>query len=105
VQSQLAKVPRVQPYARDARRGRETEREIFAWQMGTTTQCLPRLKGQFSWSEACARPHRAWSARTRVQRVEEGSADEVAPRNSGPEDVRRGGVRLSGGLEASACAG
>jgi hypothetical protein len=38
VQSQLAKVSRVQPYARDARRGRETEREIFAWQVGSATR-------------------------------------------------------------------
>jgi hypothetical protein len=105
VQSRLAKVPRVQPYARDARRGRETEKEIFAWQVGTTTQCLLRLKGRFSWSEACAWLRRAWSARTRVERVEEGSADEVAPRDSGPESVRCGGVRLSGGPEASARAG
>jgi hypothetical protein len=50
-------------------------------------------------------PTRVESSRAEPARyppLEEGSADEVAPRDSCPENVRRGGVRLSGGPEASA---
>jgi hypothetical protein len=36
---------------------------------------------------------------------EEGRVDEVAPRDSGPENVQRGSGRLSGGPEVSARAG